>query len=146
MDFVFSFFSGFFSYNCQKYAFARLLFFRYDDTERRNKMLNQIVLVGRLVKDPTLRELESGKKVTYITLAVPRSYKNMDGIYETDFIECILWEHIAQNTTDYCRKGDMLGVKGRMQSRKVEGTDKVNRTILEVVAEKVTFLSSKEKE
>lgn len=108
-------------------------------------MLNQIVLVGRLVKDPSLRELESGKKVTFITLAVPRSYKNMEGVYETDFIDCILWEHIAQNTTEYCRKGDLVGVKGRIQSRIVEIPQNTRKYIVEIVAEKVSFLSSKEK-
>ena len=53
-------------------------------------MLNQVVLVGRLVRDPELRETEEGKKVTNITIAVPRSYKNIDGEYDTDFIDCTL--------------------------------------------------------
>ena len=72
-------------------------------------MLNQIVIVGRLVKDPELRETDSGKKVTNITLAVPRSYKNVSGEYETDFIDCTLWTGIAENTSAYCKKGDLLG-------------------------------------
>ena len=80
-------------------------------------MLNQIVIVGRLVKDPELRETDSGKKVTNITLAVPRSYKNVSGEYETDFIDCTLWTGIAENTSAYCKKGDLLGVKGRVQTR-----------------------------
>ena len=54
-------------------------------------MLNQIVIVGRLVRDPELRETDGGKKVTNITLAVPRSYKNVNGEYETDYIDCVLW-------------------------------------------------------
>lgn len=60
-------------------------------------MLNQTVIVGRLVREPELRETENGTKVTNITLAVPRSYKNVDGEYETDFISCVLWKGIAEN-------------------------------------------------
>lgn len=106
-------------------------------------VLNQTVIVGRLVKDPELNETGTGKKVTNITLAVPRSYKNMNGEYDTDYISCVLWEGIAENTSEYCRKGDLVGVKGRIQSRKIEVDDEYPRKVLEVVAEKVTFLSSK---
>ena len=104
-------------------------------------MLNQLVVVGRLVKDPELRKTENGKKVTNITLAVPRSYKNVNGEYETDFIDCTLWSGVAESTTDYCKKGDLLGVRGRIQTRTYEKDDE-KRYITEVVAEKVTFLSS----
>ena len=100
-------------------------------------MLNQTVLVGRLVQDPEIKELENDKKVCNITLAVTRSYKNADGIYETDFIPVTLWQGIAENVKEYCKKGDLVGVRGRLQARE----DKV-----EVVGEKVTFLSSKAKE
>lgn len=106
-------------------------------------MLNQTVLVGRLVRDPELYETESGNKVTNITLAVPRSYKNSSGEYDTDFINCVLWKGIAESTTEYCHKGDLLGVKGRIQTRTVELDDETSKNITEVVAEKVTFLSSK---
>ncbi len=107
-------------------------------------MLNQIVIVGRLVKNPELRETEKGKKVTNITLAVPRSYKNSDGEYETDFIDCTLWTGIAENTTEYCRKGDLLGIKGRIQTRSYD-VDDSKRYVTEVIAEKVTFLTNKNK-
>ena len=101
-------------------------------------MLNQIILVGRIVQDLEIKELENGKKVCNITLAVTRSYKNADGIYETDFIPCILWNCIADNVKDYCKKGDLVGIKGRLQSRQDD-----DKNIIEVIAEKVTFLSSK---
>lgn len=101
-------------------------------------MLNQIILVGRLVQDPEIKELENGVKTSYITLAVSRSYKNADGIYETDFIPCLLYKGIAENTTKYCKKGDLLGIKGRIQTKQEE-----NKNIIEIVAEKVTFLSSR---
>lgn len=106
-------------------------------------MLNQTVLVGRLVKDPELRETDNGNKVTNITLAVPRSYKNINGEYDTDFIPCILWKGIAENTAEYVKKGDLIGVKGHIQTRSIELEDESKRNITEVVAEKVTFLSSK---
>ncbi len=106
-------------------------------------MLNQTVLVGRLVRDPELYETESGNKVTNITLAVPRSYKNSEGVYDTDFINCVLWKGVAESATEYCHKGDLLGIKGRIQTRTVELDDESKKNITEVVAEKVTFLSSK---
>ena len=109
-------------------------------------MLNQTVIVGRLVKEPEIRETDTGKKVTNITLAVPRSYKNIKGEYDTDFIPCILWQGVAESTTEYVKKGDLLGVKGRVQSKTIELDDETKRNVIEVVAEKVTFLSSKRQE
>lgn len=108
-------------------------------------MLNQIILVGRLVKNPDLKEIENGKKVAKITLAVPRSYKNVDGEYETDFIECTLWSGVS-STVEYCKKNDIIGVKGRIQSNTYE-KEKEKKHFIEIIAEKVTFLSNnKEKE
>lgn len=101
-------------------------------------MLNQIILVGRLVQDPEIKELENGIRTSYITLAVSRSYKNSDGIYETDFIPVRLYKGIAENTTEYCKKGDVIGVKGRIQTKQEE-----NKNTIEIIAEKVTFLSSR---
>ena len=105
-------------------------------------MLNQVVLVGRLVRDVEVRTGENDTKYSFMTLAIPRSYKNHDGIYESDFIECVLWNIVATNTAEYCKKGDIVGIKGRLESRKVEENN-INKTVLQVVAEKVTFLSSK---
>lgn len=104
-------------------------------------MLNQMVVVGRLVKDPELKETSDGKKVSNITLAVPRSYKNSEGEYDTDFLDITLWNSIAENSTEYVRKGDLLGVKGRITSRSIE-QDGINKNELVLVAEKVTFLSN----
>ena len=105
-------------------------------------MLNQIVLVGRLTKDLEVLNGENDKKYARITLAIPRSYKNSEGVYDTDFVDCILWDNVAINTSEYCHKGDIVGIKGRVQSRAVEESG-VKKNILEVVAEKVTFLTSK---
>ncbi len=105
-------------------------------------MLNQVVIAGRLVKDPEIITSDNNKKRTYITVAVPRSYKNIDGNYETDFIRCVLWNAIAENTCEYCKKGDVIGVKGRIQTSnyEVEGEKKYS---MDIIAEKVSFLSSK---
>ena len=106
------------------------------------KMLNQVVLVGRLTKEPEFIELENGKKVLNVLLAVPRSYKNENGEYDTDFIDCVLWEALAENTTEYCHKGDMVGIKGRVNTEYYEkDEDKIK--ITNIIAEKVTFLSNK---
>ena len=105
-------------------------------------MLNQVVLVGRLVKEPETRETESGAKVSEVTLAVPRSYKNADGVYDTDFVDCTAFDVVAENTSEYCRKGDIVGVKGRIQTREEE-VDGNKQYTKQIVAEKVTFLSSK---
>ena len=104
-------------------------------------MLNQVVLVGRIVKTPELRTTETGKKTATVTLAVPRSYKNMNGEYDTDFLDCILWTNIAENTTEYCQTGDMVGVKGRIQTRVIQNEDGSKKKKTEIVAEKVTFLA-----
>lgn len=103
-------------------------------------MLNQIILVGKLVKIPELKENENGKKFSVVTVAVPRSFKNMNGEYETDIIECISFDSVASATVEYCQKGDVVGVKGRVQSKISDKECK-----LEIIAEKVTFLSQAKK-
>lgn len=105
-------------------------------------MLNQVIIVGRLVREVELKELESGKKVANITIACSRPYKNSDGEYDTDFIDVVLWDGVASNTKEYCNKGDLLGVKGRLQSSEYEKEDGTKIKKQEVVAEKLTFLSS----
>lgn len=105
-------------------------------------MLNQIVLVGRLVRDPEVKESENKKKFTNITIAVPRSYKNQDGGYDADFIDCRLWDVIAENTAEFCKKGDLIGVKGRVETRKYEAEEET-KYLTEIIVEKVTFLSNK---
>ena len=105
-------------------------------------MLNQVILVGRLVRSPEMKETENKNKVSRITLAIPRSYKNVNGEYETDFIDCTLWKNVAENTVEYCKKGDIVGIKGRLQSNVYE-KDGQPVYSTELIAEKVTFLSSK---
>ena len=106
-------------------------------------MLNQVVLVGRLTRDISVNKGEKGRKVATIPLAIPRSFKNVEGTYDTDFINCVAFDLIASNTCDYCKKGDIVGVKGRLQSRIVEKDENEKEYLMEVIAEKITFLSSK---
>ena len=108
-------------------------------------MLNQIILVGRLTRDIAVNKSENGYKVATISLAIPRSFKNSDGEYDTDFIDCTAFDNIAENTSEYCSKGDVVGVKGRVQSRVIEKDDN-KEYVTEIIAEKVTFLSSKKQE
>ncbi len=109
-------------------------------------MLNQTVLVGRLVREPEVKELEDGKKVSNMTLAIPRSYKNENGEYETDFVDCVLWNGVAQSTAEYCHQGDVLGVKGRIQTDTYETEDGTKKKVTQVIAEKISFLSSRSKD
>lgn len=109
-------------------------------------MLNQVVLVGRLTKDLEVITAEGGKKISTISLAVQRTYKNVDGLYETDFIDCVLWDAIASSTSEYCHKGDIVGIKGRLQVYKYQDKEGNSKQKLQVIAEKVTFLSSKKEE
>ena len=89
-------------------------------------MLNQSVLVGRLTSKPELVE-EDGKKKVSISISVPRPYKNEDGEYEADIIPIELWQGIAEKTTEYCVKGDLIGIKGHLKNEN----------------DKIIFLSSK---
>ena len=107
--------------------------------------MNNTILIGRLVKTPELRETENKNKVTNITIAVPRSFKNPDGKYETDFIDCILWAGIAETAVEFCKKGDLIALKGRLQTSTLEKEDMPKMNLLQFVVEKLTFLTSKEK-
>lgn len=106
-------------------------------------MINHIILVGRITQTPELQLTENGKKMSEITLAVPRPYKNQNGEYDTDFLDCTLWTTIAETTAEYCQVGDLIGIKGRLQSRMIEKEDGSKYKKSEIVAERVTFLTSK---
>ncbi len=105
-------------------------------------MLNQVVLIGRIVRDLELVKKDTSKYCRLL-LAVPRSFKNAEGVYESDFIDCLLWNNMASNTCEYCKKGDLVGLRGRLQSSRYEKDgEMVYKT--EIIGEKVTFLSKKE--
>ena len=99
---------------------------KFDKWEEKLKMLNQSVIVGRV----------ANFQRNSITLAVPRSYKNKEGMYETDFITCKLCGSMLENAKEYLKNGDLIGIKGRLEQQTTDSR-------LLVVAEKLTFLSSK---
>ena len=80
-------------------------------------MINQVTLVGRLTKDPDLRYTAEGKAVSNVTVAVNRPFRNKEGDYEADFVQCTLWKKTAENTAQYCRRGSIVGITGRIQTR-----------------------------
>lgn len=108
-------------------------------------MLNNVVLVGRLTADPELKEVGEGKVVNF-SVACPRSYKNADGEYETDFINCNVWNKVAENMKEYCHKGDIIGVKGSLQTSTYEDKEGNKRYKTDVRVDKLTFLSSKKED
>ena len=106
-------------------------------------MINRVVLVGRLTKDPELRFTSSNIAVVSFTLAVNRSFTTQDGKNEADFIQCVAWRKTAENVGKYVRKGSLVGVDGRIQTRNYEAQDGTRRYITEVVADNVRFLESR---
>ena len=103
-------------------------------------MLNRIVLIGRLTRDPEMRFTASGKAVANFTIAVDRNRPSSQGVRETDFIRIIVWDKQAETCSNYLGKGRLVAVDGRLQVRTYQGQDGQNRTIAEVVAENVRFL------
>lgn len=109
-------------------------------------MINNVVIIGRIANEPELKETTTGKMVTNVTLAVSRSFKNIKGEYETDFVTCTLWSGIAKSTVEHCEKGHLVGVKGRLQTRNYEDKEGKRVYVTEVIAERVTFLNASRNE
>ncbi|EMZ3439725.1 single-stranded DNA-binding protein [Listeria monocytogenes] len=106
-------------------------------------MMNRVVLVGRLTKDPELRYTPAGVAVATFTLAVNRTFTNQNGEREADFIQCVVWRKPAENVANFLKKGSLAGVDGRIQTRNYEDNDGKRVFVTEVVAESVQFLESK---
>ncbi len=106
-------------------------------------MLNRVVLVGRLTKDPDLRYTANGTAVANFTVAVNRPFSNQQGDREADFINCVIWRKQAENLANYMGKGSLIGVDGRIQTRSYDGQDGKRVYVTEVVADTVQFLESR---
>lgn len=102
-------------------------------------MINRVVLVGRLTKDPELRYTPSGVAMARFTLAVNRTFKS-EGQPDADFIQCIAWRKTAENTANFLKKGSLAGVEGRIQTGSYEGQDGKRVYTTDVVADSVQFL------
>lgn len=108
-------------------------------------MMNRVILVGRLTKDPDLRYTPAGVPVCTFTLAVNRTFTNSQGDREADFINCVVWRKAAENVSNFLKKGSLAGVDGRLQTRNYEGQDGKRVYVTEVIAESVQFLEPKNK-
>lgn len=106
-------------------------------------MINNVVLVGRLTKNPDLRYTANGTGVATFTLAVNRNFTNQDGNREADFINCVIWRKSAETLANYAHKGTLLGVTGRIQTRSYENQQGQRVYVTEVVAENFQLLESR---
>lgn len=106
-------------------------------------MINNVVLIGRLTKDPDLRYTSNGTATASFNLAVNRSFKNANGDREADFIDCVIWRKPAENLANYAHKGSLIGVTGRIQTRNYENQQGQRVYVTEVVAENFQLLESK---
>lgn len=105
-------------------------------------MINRVILVGRLTKDPILRKTQSGASVTSFTIACDRRIKT-EGQPTADFINCVCWNKVADNTAQYTHKGSLVGVEGRIQTRSFDNQSGKRVYVTEVVADAVQFLEPK---
>ena len=108
-------------------------------------MLNKTILIGRLTWDPELKETQSGTSVCNFSIAVNRRYKNAEGGYDADFINCVAWRQTGEFVSRYFSKGRMVAVVGSLQTRKYE-KDGQKRTVTEVLVDEVNFCGEKAEE
>lgn len=104
-------------------------------------MLNKVILIGRLTKDPDLRYTPNGTAVATFALAVNRPYTNQNGERETDFINIVVWRKAAENAAQYLKKGSLAAIDGRIQVRHYENNEGRRVYVTEVVADNVRFLN-----
>jgi single-strand DNA-binding protein len=105
-------------------------------------MINRVVLTGRMTKDPELRRTPSGAAVTNFTLAVNRNYESQDG-QQADYINCVVWNKVAENVERYCGKGSLVGVDGRLRSRSYDNAQGQRVYVVEVACDSVQFLETR---
>ncbi len=106
-------------------------------------MINSVVLVGRLVRDPELRRTTNGAAVASFTVAVDNQVKDANGNRTASFIPCTVWNVAAENVTKYAHKGSLVGVTGRLNQRSYENKDGKTVNVVEVICERVQFLEPK---
>lgn len=107
-------------------------------------MINRVVLVGRLTRDPELRRTTSGNSVSTFTVAVDNRQKNPDGTRGTTFVPCVCFQQSADNVVRFTRKGALVGVEGRLNQRSYQRQDGTKATVYEVLCDSVQFLEPKE--
>lgn len=105
-------------------------------------MINRVILVGRITKDPEVKSTQSNIPVVTFTLAVNRQFTDQSGEKQADFIQCVVWRKQAENLARFVKKGALLGIEGRIQTRQYEA-ENGTRYVTEVVCDSVQFLESK---
>ena len=105
-------------------------------------MLNRIQIIGRLTRDPELRYVSNGHPMAQFTVAVDRDFKNAAGDRDADFIHCVAWRKLAEQVGQYCSRGRLVAVEGRLQTRSYETQDGARRRVTEVIGDRVWFLDS----
>lgn len=105
--------------------------------------MNKVILIGRLTRDPELRQTPTGAANCQFSIAVNRNFRNKDGVVEADFFNIVVWNKPAENIARYCSKGTQVCVEGRLQNRSYDAQDGTKRYVTEVIASNVEFLSSK---
>ena len=105
-------------------------------------MLNRVVLTGHLTKDPELKVTQSGLSVVQFVIGVQRKFARKDGEREADFISCVAWRKTAENIAKYFRKGQLIGIDGRVQTRSYDDKNGQRVYVTEVVVDNFAFLSS----
>jgi single-strand DNA-binding protein len=107
-------------------------------------MFNKVIQIGRLTKDVELRSTQSGVPVATMTIAVNRNYKNSQGQYDTDFFNCVAYRKTAEIMNQYCKKGSLLNIEGRLQSRTYTDNQNQKRYITEIIIDSFQMLEKKE--
>ena len=107
--------------------------------------MNKFIGLGRLTKDPELRSTQSGLKITSFTLAINRNFKNKDGNYDADFLNCQAFKNTAEFIEKYFKKGSMMAITARAQTRNYDDNDGKKRFVTEFIVEEVYFAGSNEK-
>lgn len=103
--------------------------------------MNRVFLIGNLTRDPELSETSGGVQLCRFSIAVNRSYSSSDGERKTDFFNCVAWRNLAENVGRYAKKGNKVAVVGSLEQRTYEDNQGVKRTVVDVVAQDVEFLT-----
>lgn len=105
--------------------------------------MNRVILIGRVVRDPEVRTVGAGHAMARFAVAVDRGVANVQGDREVDFIDIVAWRTLAEQVAEHLRRGRLVGVEGRLQTRRYETTQGKRRKVTEVVADRVRFLDRK---
>ena len=107
--------------------------------------MNKVILIGRTTQDVELKRMTNGNEVTTFNIAVNRSFKNANGEYDTDFFPCVAFKKLAETISRYVKKGDLVGIEGRLQARNYTDKDNIKRYVTEIIVDNIDFLQPKPK-